>query len=140
MRQILTEQKGMALVEVLVSMAILVIIALAFILVYTTAFSNTYAFGKKNAAMALASEAMEALYAIEPAAEGTIAAKLSSLNGNQVSSRDELYLETGHDFNYLIEPVATLNGATRGHKVTIAVFYEAEQRHVTLATFIRGVD
>ena len=30
MRQILTEQKGMTLVEVLVSMAILVIIALAF--------------------------------------------------------------------------------------------------------------
>ena len=140
MRQILSGQKGMTLVEVLVSMAILVIIALAFILVYTTAFSNTYAFGKKNAAMALASEAMEALYAIEPAAEGTIAAKLSSLNGNQVSSRDELYLETGHDFNYLIEPVATLNGATSGHKVTIAEYDQAVKSHVTLVTFIPGVD
>ena len=140
MRQILTEQKGMTLVEVLVSMAILVIIALAFFLVYTSAFSNTYAYGKKNAAMTLASEAMEALYAIEPAAGHTIAAKLSSLNGNQISTPDELFVETGRDFNFLIEPVATLNGATSGHKVTIAVFYQAEQRHVTLTTFIRGVD
>ena len=140
MRQILSSQKGLTLVEVLVSMAILGIIAFAFILVYTTCFTNTYAFGKKNTAMALAAEAMETLYAIEPAAGNTIAAKLDALNGNRVSTADELFLETEQDFNYLIEPVNPLSGATGGHKVTIVVFYEAEQRHVTLTSFIRGAD
>ena len=32
--------------------------------------------------------------------------QLSSLNGNQISTPDELFVETGHDFNFLIEPVA----------------------------------
>ncbi|MEW5785518.1 MAG: hypothetical protein AB1767_10670 [Bacillota bacterium] len=89
--------------------------------------------------MASASENMEMLYALRPVTANTIAAKLSASGGNQVTDPGDLYRETEQNFNFHVETVDPLAGEGKGYKVTIVVFYEAEQRHVTLTSIIRGV-
>lgn len=134
----LKNHKGFTLVEVLVSITILVLIVFVFVTLFSSSFANIFAFGEKNRAMALASDNMEALYALQPISSNEIKDFLENHYGNFVNDKESLYELHGKDkkFNFFIEANEPLEDV-HGNKVTIVIFYKTGERHITLSSYIR---
>jgi len=138
--KLVNNQKGLTLIEVIIAVTILTIIAVAFIPLFSTSFSNIFAYGDKDLTMAYASDQMEMLYSRQPFSNvDELKNKLSG--GQSVDTRDDLYsYNPDYDFNYYIEGVNISDGDTdiNGYKVTIVSFYREGDRKVELSSFIRG--
>ena len=137
MYKLIKTSKGFTLVEVIVSMAILVLIATVFVPLFGYSFTNIFSYGERDTAMSVASDIMEELYAEQPLQAGSIADidSIEKDNSDYFIYNDESefnVLEFEEDFD-----VVENNGIT-GYKVTIEVPYKDGDRHVTLTSFVRG--
>jgi len=154
MKNFLLKNKGFTLVEVIVSMAILALIATAFVPLFGFSFTNIFSYGERDKAMSVASDIMEELYATQPFSEESKIADfinddldLEDLDGNKIAGNEvdnENELRDDYDnknvFNYLVKDNnMEINGTEiNGYEVTIVVFYKNGERHVTLTSFVRG--
>ncbi len=140
---LLRTQKGFSLIEVIVAVSVLVILAFAFVPLFSTSFANIYTYGNKDQAMTFASDQLEILYASQPFSEvADITNLLQSEDGQEISSSDDLYIyDQNYSFNYRIVDSFTPidgNNSVEGYSVTIVVFYHGGERHVEISSFIRG--
>ena len=136
------KQNGFTLVEVIVSMAILSILAVTFLMTFTTGFTNIFASGNKNEAMTLASDKLELLYAKQPISDDDIVSLTDSdiFNGKFIEENHDALYEYDKDFDYDEEGAFnfTVEAKELGYKVTIVSFYQNAERYVTLTSFVRG--
>ena len=131
---------GFTLIEVLVAIGILVLLAIAFIPLFSSSFSFIFTYGHRDKAMAKASEYMETIYANEPITESSaIKDLLSSLDGHDIETDGSGILDYNplKSFNYYIEDAFEPVSGIEGFKVTIAVFYKNGEQAVQLSSFIR---
>ncbi len=137
MQKIFSNEKGLTLVEVIISFAILVIIAFAFIPLFGNVFANIFFFGEKDKAMTQASDYMEVLYAEQPfGADNEIIALLELNNGTYVDNENNLLnYDENFEFNFTLDSFETID--VTGYKVTIVVFYENGGQHAKLTSFFR---
>lgn len=148
---LIKDKKGFSLVEVIVSMAILSILAVAFLPLFGTSFANIFLFGEREGATSYASDKLELLYAGQPfASEGELKGVLDNgANGQDCSGGDLYDYDSGYDFNFCVEettqPIDNYGsviepgeGLLEGYKVTIVVFYNNGESHIELSSFIRG--
>ncbi|MFO7611458.1 MAG: prepilin-type N-terminal cleavage/methylation domain-containing protein [Clostridia bacterium] len=135
----INNKKGMTLIEVLVAFAILIILAAAFLLLFSTSVTNIFNFGAESRAVARTSEKMEVLYNLDNVTGTAIETELDALNGNSVVIKDDLYIYNGiYDFNYYYE--ASDTGVASGYDVTLVAFYRNGEKHVNLNSFIKAGD
>ena len=142
-------KKGFTLVEVIVSMAILALIAAAFVPLFGFSFTNIFSYGERDKAMSVASDIMEELYSLQPleankelsgsfSKNGTNDLKISDLGENgtyEYNGREFEVLDFDDDFT----AISNEDDIT-GYKVTIEFPYKEgdKERHVTLTSFVRG--
>ena len=142
MKNFLLKNKGFTLVEVIVSMAILALIATAFVPLFGFSFTNIFSYGERDKAMSVASDIMEVLYAEQ------------ELDLNPGSSYDDYddyiegliddYTEYAKGVDYKLKEVKKMDNENngdidiKGYKITIEVPYKDGERHVTLTSFVRG--
>lgn len=127
-------EKGFTLVEVILSMAILSIIAASFFAVFSTSFVSIFSSGDKSEAISLSAKNLEYLYANQPFESGNALALY--LDGNRVEDDSELFVYDGSDFNYLITEYTPVDGVV-GFRVRIVSFYQDGERYVKLTSFFR---
>lgn len=131
--------KGMTLVEVLIAFSILVIIAAAFLLLFSTSVVNIFNFGAESRSVANTAETMEAVYNIYSITESSIIDKLDDLDGKKITDPLTLYVYDGNfDFNYYIESSNT--GLASGYDVTLVTFYRQGEKYVDLTSFVKEGD
>ncbi len=135
------KQDGFTLVEVIVAVVILLIIAMAFVPLFSTGTINIFSFGHRDKAMALGSEKMEIFYANQPLDNGKIDEIIDTLSGNYVIDSNDLHTYQGNGYNFSTEesfmPIEYESDVS-GYKVTIVVFYQNGEKHVTVVSFVRG--
>lgn len=142
----LKDKKGFTLVEVIIAMAILGIITISIITVFSSSFSNIFSMGNRSKAIAVASQKLEVLYTIPISMRDSTTIKNTLLDDETIFVEgDETLLYQQSDKNltrFKIQPKKLMdyNGEKIGYEITIVVFYQNGQRHVTLNTFIRGGD
>ena len=139
MKTIIKNNAGLTLVEVIIAMTILVIIAAAFVPLFSTSFAHIFTYGHKDRAMANASELFEELYAKQPFADDD---EIKDILGNEHNVEESnLTNYDDKDYNYYIdESFQPITGATdvEGFKVTIVYFYQDGEKYVQLSSFVRG--
>ena len=123
--------KGFSLVEVIVSIAILSVLAISFVPLFGGSFENIFTFGQRDQTTSYISDAFESLYAEQPYS-----------SENDIEDILVVYeSEWDHDFDFSVE--AKIPGSdfdNEGYKVTIEAFYRDGERSVELSSFIRGED
>ncbi len=132
-------QEGLTLVEVIIAIMLLVIIAAAFVPLFSTSFANIFTYGHKDRAMASASELFEELYANQPFANADAIEVI--LGSSYKVEEEDLTDYSGNDYNYHIEesfqPISGVADVD-GFKVTIVYFYQDGDKYVQLSSFVRG--
>ena len=123
-------KKGFTLVEILVSMAIIAILAMAFFPLLSTSFVNIFAYGERDRAMTAASDIMEHLYASQPFDDEDEEDIEDEIEDELAANYDD------YDFHANGEEKTIKN--VEGYKVTIEVRYQDGEREVTLTSFVRG--
>ncbi|MCR3921438.1 MAG: prepilin-type N-terminal cleavage/methylation domain-containing protein [Firmicutes bacterium] len=114
--------KGFTLVEVLVAMVILAIITVSFINAFSSGYIQIVSMGNKTSAMKHAQEIIDTIYNNGAAASASVV------------DYSDLHLFSGNSAQY---GFSTVNVAGRlNNKVTVVVFYNGGQKHVTLSTII----
>lgn len=132
-------KKGMTLVEILVAFTILVIIASAFLLLFSTSVVNIFNFGAESRSVANTAEIMEAVYNIDDVSENSITDMLNDIGGKKISAPMNLYVYDGdYDFNYYIIFINT--NLTSGYDVTLVTFYRQGEKYVYLTSFVKEGD
>lgn len=138
--------KGMTLVEVLVSIIILSIIVVAFTNLLGWSSSNIFTMGVKSQAVATAMEITDRI-GHEVAMTNNSEQGIAALEGdiNWVGSKDFNYLYTEdsktkeqvfyYDAKYK-EVEDAITSEIEGYEVTVVVFYEEAKYHVKLESFI----
>ena len=152
MNRLLKKQNGFTLVEVIVAVTILLVIAFAFVPLFSTTFANIFAYGEKDRAMSFASDQMEELYAIQPLSSNPDEAKSEVEDkleeGVHIEDRDNLYKLVSENnnygadwkFNYYLgekKPVVD-DDNIEGYQVDVVVFYHDGERYVELTSFVRS--
>lgn len=138
------EQKGLTLIEVIIALAILGIITVSIITVFSNSFSNIFSLGNRSKALAEASRRMEILYTIpvEERSVDTIKNTLMDATTFYVEGETALYQSTSENIvRFMITPKTLLQDhdeENTGFGITIVVFYQNGGRRVTLDTFLRG--
>ncbi len=146
------EQKGLTLIEVMIALAILGIIVVAFMPLFGVTFANIYSYGSRDEAKAKAAEQLEELYAEQPFPfegdpdiVGTLKEGVDEYQGEHIEgSENDLHTPPKEaDFNFSVEenfePMENEEDV-KGYKVTIVFFYQDGERHVELTSFIRGTE
>ena len=137
-------REGLTLMEVIISLAILGIITVSIITIFSNSFSNVFSMGNRSKALAEASRKMEILYTI-PVEErniDTLKDALVDATTVYVEGEAALYQSTSDNIvRFMITPQTLLQDhdeENTGFAVTIVVFYQDGGRRVTLDTFLRG--
>lgn len=133
LRRLQQREKGFTMVEVLISMAIISLLAMSFIPLFSSSLVNIFSYGERERAMTAASDIMEHLYARQPFdEEDDIEYEIDELiNENNENNKYE-------DFSFDDEIDKEVIEDVEGYKVTIEVKYQNEERKVTLTSFVRG--
>lgn len=137
------EQKGFTLLEIVVSIAVIGILATVFFSLFSFGFVGISSVGSKDNAIAQASKLLEQLYGKQGEdgfSEGKIITILEENNGKHVENKEDLYeYEVGEDIVFFIEEVTPFEGEEDiiVDEVTIVVFYQNGARHATLTSFFR---
>jgi prepilin-type N-terminal cleavage/methylation domain-containing protein len=136
--KLLHNKKGFTLIEIVASVAILGIIAVAFFGVFTNGYTTVFKTGEKNNQMAIAASKMEELYTVNNV--GLLdSAALNNLLGPTTLTTDSSLLYTYpadgsiRFFRTAVTPLSDVDGYT----VTIVVFYENGQKNVSLSSFFK---
>lgn len=142
-------QKGLTLVEVLISMLIFGIVAFAFLNLFGSSFVNIYSMGTKDRAMTRASDVMETLYRQQNIAggfdendKGEISAILKDDFGASEVDKTLFNNETSFKGTYEIVFKEDFFEGIDGYNVTISVSYTSpsEESNVSLTSFFRKRD
>ena len=138
MKKFNVNKKGFTLVEVIVSMAILALIATAFVPLFGFSFTNIFSYGERDKAMSVASDIMEELYAEQPLPDNFSIDDIEGIDENS----DYFIYNSESRFKVLkLEEDFDIDGDNiTGYKVTIEVPYKDgdKERDVTLTSFVRG--
>lgn len=121
-------KKGMTLLEILISIAILGIIAVALLGAFVQGFSTIISMGNKTRAMSIGQEL------IDMACDSGDASVLAS-KSTEASDDESFYrYDEGKDHKYRVS-IQTIGGISYD-RVTVIVFYQRGKRHVILTSLI----
>lgn len=121
------DKSGMSLIELIVALAILGIITVAFLSGFTGAFSTILGMGRKTTAMASAQTIIDKIYESGDAS----ASNIQSLGA--VNNFSPPY-STGNDIRYELS-TKTIDGHSMA-QVAIRVFYQNGKNYVTLTSLV----
>ncbi|MFL0268565.1 prepilin-type N-terminal cleavage/methylation domain-containing protein [Candidatus Clostridium radicumherbarum] len=126
-------RKGLTLIEVIISIAILGIIAVSFLSMFSNGYINIFTMGNKSKAVVKAQSAIDSAcsagrinYATDP--------DLNGMSSSAASVADLHTFSSGIESKYFIENV-TINSVLY-KRITVAVFYQGGQRYVELTSLI----
>jgi prepilin-type N-terminal cleavage/methylation domain-containing protein len=128
-------EKGVTLTEIIISLAILGVIATAFLSTFSSGYSNIFISGNKNQAMVAAAAKMERLYSVRMS---TVSSDFQGFLGEDTEQCTAASLFTyvsGKSVNFMVEPII-LNGIN-GYRVTMVSFYHNGTRHIKLGSFVK---
>lgn len=119
--------------ELLVSMAVLVIVVSAFTIFFGWNFTSIFSDGEKSKATAAAETKLENLYFL-----------LSKEGYDYESDPDyvsvsDLFNYQTREINFYIEEELDASGKIKGHQITVVAFYWNGERHVTIKSFKENV-
>lgn len=120
--------KGMTLIELIIALAILGIITVAFLNGFTGAFTTILGMGHKTVAMAEAQTLMDQIYEAGTATEAYI---------ESLGAVDTLFSEpyvTGDHLRYALTSKSV--GGKTSSQVSLLVFYQNGKRYITLTSLI----
>ena len=145
---LIKNKRGFSLVEVIVSIAILSVLAFSFVPLFGGSFENIFSYGERDKTSSYVSDIFESLYAEQPyslESKDDIIEDLEYFGGKNSSDNGlhqydpEYDYESDYDFNFSIETIKPGDEfANEGYKVTIVAFYRDGEHSVELSTFIRG--
>lgn len=121
-------KKGFTLVEIIITIALLGITLIVILGLFSNNIQHIFSSGKKDEAIAEASNVMDKIYSIDPGSESEIADALdiTKVNCNQ------LYNNTNANISrYCLDKLSD------GFKVTVVVYYLNGKRNVSLTSFVR---
>lgn len=136
MFRLLRCKKGFTMVEILISMVIIAVLAMAFIPLFSTSFVNIFAYGERDRAMTAASDIMDHLYARQPF-ENENEEEIGEIITDELANGYEDFVINDDNDNKDYVKEKEIKGV-KGYKVTIEVKYQNEERDVTLTSFVRG--
>jgi prepilin-type N-terminal cleavage/methylation domain-containing protein len=116
-------QRGITLIEVIVSMAILSIIAVSLLGIFSSGISSIFSMGRKTKAMA---EAQKVMDIVDKSGSITSTSIQSTINNEGGSG----YMSFSLDNSFVVTPGIAMN------KVTITVSYNNGARSVSLTSLI----
>lgn len=121
--------KGLTIIEIIITIAILGIIALGFFSVFMGSYSTIYTMGNKSKAMVKAREIIDTAY--ENRDVDILKVRLIS---NESTPSDVYTFETGKTSKYMteIKPIDGFNYT----KLTVVVFYQQGKKHVKLTSLM----
>ena len=125
------QNEGFTLIEIIVSIAILGIITVSVMGLFSNSFVHVFSSGKRDEAITRAANKMESLYETNPSTKEDLSLK-NAVQVTDCSQNGDLYNKT--DNNIIRYCIKTKED---GFKVTIVAFYMNGKRHVTLTSFIR---
>lgn len=137
----LTRNSGLTLVEVILALAILGILAMSFLTVFTNSFSNIAAMGNRTNAISEAQAIMDSIYEADKITlNATVIDTILTTNGfsnfqsgTQSDIDNPLYAPP----IYIRYCVATeVRGSFNGYKVSVLVFYQGGKHSITLTSLI----
>ncbi|NDL68235.1 prepilin-type N-terminal cleavage/methylation domain-containing protein [Anaerotalea alkaliphila] len=118
-------ESGLTLVEVIISVAIIGIIAVSFLNMFSFSFDSIYSMGRKTEATRIAQGYMDLYYENEP-----VYNKLSDI-------ADEVMAADGVPIQYTVSSPIVIGPNTDGlYSVTITVFYRDGTRSVSLTALV----
>ncbi|ABO49579.1 hypothetical protein Dred_1044 [Desulforamulus reducens MI-1] len=134
----LSQDKGFTLVELLVALAILAILIVAFTTFFGWNITSILETGKRSEAIANAEKKLEELYYKED--RELYFTNKTYLNdpteGEYVEDPDNINSYDGRNRKFCVEPY--VSGVVKGYTVTVVAFYQNGQRHVTISSFIEA--
>ncbi|HBV97079.1 MAG: hypothetical protein JL50_12640 [Peptococcaceae bacterium BICA1-7] len=123
----LSQNKGFTLVELLVSMAVLAILVVAFVNFFGWSITSIFESGQKTKdAVAKADTKLQQLYYSMDDYE----------SDSEYVSPGSVLTYKGRELNFCVEEATYLDVA--GYKVTVVVFYDNGERYVSMTDFIKG--
>lgn len=127
-------KKGLTLIEILVSIAILGIMVVAFSKVFVQGFSNIAIMGDKTKAMATAQKVMDTAYQFGRSAINTSLIGISnkSLTTTELNTYDSTKLVK----HYTESPTYSFLSGASFTKLTVKVYYHNGASSITLTSFI----
>lgn len=132
-------KKGMTLIEVVISIAILGIIAASFLTMFSNGFSNIFIAGNRTRALAKAQEIIDKAYSVRET--GAYDTKLSGISSSSTLSNIYNY-EAGKTSKYNLKdhPVSyEADGTFKNDtykELTVVVFYQRGKRYVVLRSLL----
>lgn len=140
----LKSEKGLTLLEVIISIAIIGIISTAFLSLFGNSFVSIASFGEKSEDLMSASDVLEQVYLYnESYTEDTLKVKLEGLSGDQKSDVSiDASVTEGKKFNYYFTDASSeVSGkAINGFKLTVAFPNASKGEMEKLTSFIPGVN
>ena len=137
--------KGLSLIEIIISISILGIIIISVIPLFGDSLFHIISSSKKNEAMSIATNKMEQLYSIQPLNKplntNNIETQLSNNYTVELDSEDEDYIfNIINDTDKIIGEIIIDNhiDGNHGYKVTINIYYNMENKQITLTSFVRS--
>ena len=125
--------KGFTLIEIILAIAILGIIIVSFMSIFSSGIKNIFSAGKKDEAISLAANKLEKLYHSQPfEKQSDLKAKLNNDGYYVENCTNELYTYQNKDYNFCIN--SNISG---GFKVKIVYFYLNGERYIELTSFVR---
>jgi len=137
MSQRLINRKGFTLIEVLITVAILGIILIAFLGVFSGSFRTIFFVGDKDIAVTAASDIMEVLY--EEQAEEGYPDKVSIEDVLDVEIAAKIGMSGINNILYTVTDIDSFGDGDTGYKVDLVVEYGRDDE-VTMSSFFRGSD
>jgi len=129
--------RGMTLVEIVVSLAILSIIVLGFFLIFTSSFAHIYRMGTKTAAMSYAQEVVDNIYINRDTSDAFIQSIDDSEEFLKLDDCSDMDSHTYNGVNrvvYCIGSETLIDSAMT--KITVRVFYKNGDESVVLSNII----
>ncbi|MFW6270723.1 MAG: type IV pilus modification PilV family protein [Bacillota bacterium] len=123
MKDIINNQKGLTLIEIMIAIVILGMIFVSFLSFFGGSMADLFYLRNRKEAVALASSKMEKIYALQPVKEEDI----NDLKQELADSDDV-------DISFEVKN----NSEENGYKVIIKVTYQPGDRTVELTSFVRG--
>lgn len=133
--KILYNKKGMTLIEVIVALAILRILSVAFLEMFGNSYATVFKSGHRtNANMELQSIA-DNLNAYTSVDDVGITNYMNGKGYNKVTNVDNIATKVSGDVNYYIRTVEVISN-TEGYQVTILQFFNNGNDFVKVTTFV----